>query len=157
MPVLEDALERSLSLAAGMDTRGYGRAPGLDRGQRFRTGGLLLLGLLGICVGTYAVLDLTAPRYLAVPMLVAGAIAAVTGLWSAGRRVRRSRYRPEPWRAPEMVVTGSGLLVAVALWWVAQTQLLVAYPGVDVVPSLSVLALAGVLAGLLPAATGVRL
>jgi len=156
VPVLEDALERSLALAAGMDTRGYGRAPGLDRGQRFRTGALLLLGLTGICVGTYAVLDLTAPRYLAVPMLVAGATAAVAGLWSAGRRVERTRYRPEQWRVPELLVAGSGLLVAVVLWRVADSQLLVAYPGVDVVPGLSVLALVGVLVGLVPAATGTR-
>ncbi len=28
VPVLEDALERSLAFAAGMDTRGYGRAAG---------------------------------------------------------------------------------------------------------------------------------
>jgi energy-coupling factor transport system permease protein len=28
VPVLEDALERSLALAAGMDTRGYGRSGG---------------------------------------------------------------------------------------------------------------------------------
>ena len=79
VPVLEDALERSLALAAGMDARGYGRAPGLGRGGRLRTGGLLLLGLCGICVGTYAVLDLTAPRVLAVPMLVGGAVAAFVG------------------------------------------------------------------------------
>ena len=30
VPVLEDALERSLALAAGMDARGYGRADGAD-------------------------------------------------------------------------------------------------------------------------------
>ena len=79
VPVLEDALERSLALAAGMDARGYGRAPGLDRGQRFRTGALLVIGLLGICVGTYAVLDLTAPRLLAAPMLALGAVAGDRG------------------------------------------------------------------------------
>ena len=101
VPVLEDALERSLALAAGMDARGYGRAPGLDRGQRYRTGALLVVGLLGICVGTYAVLDLTAPRLLAAPMLALGAVAAIAGLWSAGRRVERTRYRPDRWRLAE--------------------------------------------------------
>ena len=89
VPVLEDALERSLALAAGMDTRGYGRAPGESAAQRRLTGALLLTGLVGICVGTYAVLDLTAPRYLAGPMLVAGALLAGAGMWSAGRRVTR--------------------------------------------------------------------
>ena len=37
VPVLEDALERSLALAAGMDTRGYGRA---GRRSRRPSGGV---------------------------------------------------------------------------------------------------------------------
>ncbi len=151
VPVLEDALERSLALAAGMDARGYGRAPGLDRGQRFRTGALLVAGLLGICVGTYAVLDLTAPRLLAAPMLVLGAVVAVVGLWSAGRRVERTRYRPDHWRLAEVVVSLSGILVAACLLRVVRTDLFVAHPGVEVAPTLSVLALVGVLIGLVPA------
>jgi energy-coupling factor transport system permease protein len=151
VPVLEDALDRSLALAAGMDARGYGRAPGLDRAQRATTGTLLLVGLCGVCVGVYAVLDLTAPRVLAVPMLVTGAVAAVAGLWSAGRRVERTRYRPDRWRPAELVVAGSGLVVAAALWRVADTQVFVAHPGVEGAPTLSVLALVGTLAGLTPA------
>jgi len=151
VPVLEDALERSLALAAGMDARGYGRAPGLDRRQRAVTGALLLLGLCGICVGVYAVLDFTAPRYLAGPMLLAGASAAVAGLWSAGRRVQRTRYRPDRWRLPELLVAASGLVVAWVMYEVGDTEILVAHPGVEVVPTLSVLALAGILAGLVPA------
>ena len=38
VPVLEDALERSLALAAGMDARGYGRAAGLTPARRRATG-----------------------------------------------------------------------------------------------------------------------
>ncbi|GAA2115405.1 energy-coupling factor transporter transmembrane component T [Nocardioides bigeumensis] len=151
VPVLEDALERSLALAAGMDSRGYGRAPGLDSSARRLTGTLLVVGLLGICVGTYAVLDLTAPRVLAVPMLALGSVAAVAGLWSAGRRVDRTRYRPERWQAAELLVAASGVVVAVAMWEVGRTQLFVAHPGVDLTPTLSVLALVGCLVGLAPA------
>lgn len=151
VPVLEDALERSLALAAGMDARGYGRAPGLGRGQRLLTGGLLLLGLSGICVGVYAVLDLTAPRYLARPMLALGVVAAIAGLWSAGRRVQRTRYRPDRWRLPELVVAASGLCAAWAMNEVVDSQILVAHPGVEVVPALSAWALIGILVGLVPA------
>ena len=46
VPVLEDALERSLALAAGMDTRGYGRTAGATPRERRTTGGLMLLGLV---------------------------------------------------------------------------------------------------------------
>ena len=49
VPVLEDALERSLRLAAGMDTRGYGRSAGAPPAERRLTGGLMLLGLCGVC------------------------------------------------------------------------------------------------------------
>ena len=151
VPVLEDALERSLALAAGMDTRGYGRPAGRSRHERAVTGALLLAGLCGICVGVYAVLDTTAPRLLAGPMVLAGTALAVVGLWSAGRRVSRTRYRPDRWRAAEAVVAGSGVLVAVVTWWVAGSDLAVAHPGVEAVPTLSLTALVGLLVGVVPA------
>lgn len=139
VPVLEDALERSLALAAGMDTRGYGRGTGLTAAQRRRTGALMLLGLCGICVGVYAVLDRTAPRYLALPMLGLGVVAAVAGLASAGRQVERSRYRPDRWGPPELVVVGSGLAVGAIGWYVAGNQPLIAYPPLDAFPQVSLL------------------
>jgi energy-coupling factor transport system permease protein len=143
VPVLEDALERSLALAAGMDTRGYGRAGGLTPGRRRLTGVLMLVGLGGICIGTYAVLDRTAPRYLALPMLAVGVVAAVVGLLSAGRRVERSRYRPDPWRWPELAVSGSGVLTGLLGWWVARHELALAFPDLSTFPSISTVSLLG--------------
>lgn len=151
VPVLEDALERSLALAAGMDTRGYGRSGGASTRERWVTGCLLMLALTGICVGTYAWLDPTAPRILALPMLGVGVLVAVLGLASAGRRVHRTRYRPDPWRAPELVTVAIGVLIAALGWWLGHSQVPVAYPGVDVAPYLSPLALAVGLLGTVPA------
>jgi len=151
VPVLEDALERSLALAAGMDTRGYGRSGGATVRERWVTGSLLLLALVGICVGTYAWLDPTAPQVLAVPMLGAGVAVAVVGLVSAGRRVQRSRYRPDRWGGAESLTAAVGVAVAVLGSYVSHTQLVVAYPGVDVLPYLSPLALVVGVLGALPA------
>ena len=151
VPVLEDALERSRALAAGMDARGYGRAGALGRGRRRTTAALMLTGLVGICVGVYAVLDRTAPRWLALPMLALGAVAALAGLLSAGRRVQRSRYRPDRWRWPELAVVAGGLVTAVLLRWVSTSQLTVAFPALSVVPSVTGPALLAVAAGLLGA------
>ena len=151
VPVLEDALERSLALAAGMDTRGYGRSGGASTRERWVTGSLLLVALTGICVGTYAWLDPTAPRILALPMLGAGVAVAVLGLASAGRRVQRTRYRPDPWQAAELLTVGVGIVVAGLGWYVGHTQVAVAYPGVDITPYLSPLALAVGLLGTVPA------
>ena len=57
LPVLEGALERAVALAAAMDSRGYGRTAGLPRRARVMSAALLLLGLLGACVGVYGLLD----------------------------------------------------------------------------------------------------
>ncbi|MBB6626676.1 energy-coupling factor transporter transmembrane protein EcfT [Nocardioides sp. KIGAM211] len=151
VPVLEDALERSLALAAGMDARGYGRATGLGPARRRATGALMLLGLVGICVGTYAVLDRTAPRWLALPMLLVGALAAAGGLLSAGRRVERSRYRPDRWQWPELAVVASGVLVGVAGWWVSGHQVPVAYPSLLAVPTVSGVVLVAAVVGMVGA------
>ena len=151
VPVLEDALERSLALAAGMDARGYGRAGSLSAARRRTTGTLMLLGLMGICVGVYAVLDQTAPRVLALPMLGFGVALALAGLLSAGRRVERTRYRPDRWRWPELAVVASGVVVGSVGWWISQHQWQIAFPDLTSVPAVSGVALLGVLAGLVGA------
>jgi energy-coupling factor transport system permease protein len=148
VPVLEDALDRSLTMAAGMDTRGYGRSGDASASQRRRTGALLILGLLGLCVGCYGALDPTAPGWLAAPMLVAGLALAVAGLGSAGRNVARTRYRPDPWGLPEWWVATTGLVPAAAAWWVGRHELLLAYPGLDSWPQLSAVTLAAAAVGL---------
>ncbi|GGL98957.1 CbiQ family ECF transporter T component [Micromonospora yangpuensis] len=112
LPVLADALDRSLALAAAMDSRGYGRTAAVPAGQRTVTGALVLGGLVGVCAGTYGLLDATGPGYLGLPMLLAGLATAVTGMVLAGRRVRRGRYRPDRWRTAELLVAGCGATVA---------------------------------------------
>ncbi|MCX2970866.1 MULTISPECIES: CbiQ family ECF transporter T component [Streptomyces] len=116
VPVLEDALERSLRLAAAMDSRGYGRAGSATRRSRRLTGALLLLGMCGLCAGAYGLLDATAPRLLGLPAMAAGALLCVAGLRLGGRRVTRTTYRPDPWRFPEWAVAGCGVLSAVLLF-----------------------------------------
>ena len=149
VPVLEDSLERSLALAAGMDTRGYGRTAGATARERRTTGGLMLLGLCAICVGVYGGLDRTTPAWVGTPMLALGAAVSLVAVRGAGRRVGRSRYRPAPWLWPEGVVAASGLSVALAVWWISHHQLSVAYPGLTVAPTVSLAALvaAGVALG----------
>ncbi len=115
IPVLEDALERSLRLAAAMDSRGYGRAGTATRNSRRITGALMLSGMCGLCAGAYGLLDATAPAFLGLPAMGLGAALCVAGLRLGGRRVTRTAYRPDPWRLPEWAVAGSGVLSAVLL------------------------------------------
>ncbi len=118
VPVLEDALDRSLALAASMDARGYGRIGAVPRRDRLVTGTLVVGGLIGACAGTYGLLDAAAPRALGVPLLLAGVVLAGLGLARGGRRVRRSVYRPDPWRGPEWAVTacGAGAAAGLVAW-----------------------------------------
>jgi energy-coupling factor transport system permease protein len=112
MPVLEDALERSLALAAAMDSRGYGRRAAVPRATRRLTAGLTLGGLAGTSLGVYALLDGTGPAMLGVSALLGGVLAAVAGVRLGGQRTVRTRYRPDPWQGPEWVTAGAGAVTA---------------------------------------------
>ncbi|MFD7396866.1 energy-coupling factor transporter transmembrane component T [Streptomyces virginiae] len=116
VPVLEDALERSLRLAAAMDSRGYGRAGTATRRSRRLTGALMLLGMCGLCAGAYGLLDATAPKLLGLPAMGAGAVLCFAGLRLGGRRITRTAYRPDPWHVAEWAVAGCGVLSAVLLF-----------------------------------------
>lgn len=153
LPVLEDTLERSLMLAAAMDSRGYGRAGAAPRGQRLLTGALTLGGLLASAVGIYGVLDATTPALLGTPTLLTGLGLSALGLWLGGRHVPRSTYRPDPWRGAEWLVITCG--VAAAAVFVVLSR--VAPDGLSMplmplaVPPLPVAAVLGLLIGALPA------
>lgn len=151
VPVLEDSLERSLALAASMDTRGYGRSGGASPAQRRLTGGLLVAALLGICLATYAVLDPAASAWPAGPVLLGSLLLAAVGFRVAGSRVQRTRYRPDPWRLPETLTALTGVAVAYAVHHVSTHQVLVAFPDVGSFPQLSLTALLAGTAAVLPA------
>ncbi|TDE95957.1 energy-coupling factor transporter transmembrane protein EcfT [Occultella glacieicola] len=113
IPVLQDALDRSLDLAASMDSRGYARGttPG---GGRHVTAALVVALVAGV-LGTYALLDGAAPAWLGAVGLGVGAVVAVAASVRAGRRVDRTRYRPDPWGLRENLVAGCGIVAATAV------------------------------------------
>ena len=114
VPVLEGALERSVTLAAAMDSRGYGRRGSVPLRTRRLTAGLLLGGLVATCIGMYGLVA-DAPAALGLPMLVVGMSAAGAAVALTGRSAVRTRYRPDPWRLPEWLVTGAGAATAALL------------------------------------------
>lgn len=150
MPVLEDALDRSIALAAAMDARGYGRRASETVTRRRITTALLIGGLLGTCVGMYGLLDATSTLTIGVPALVAGIGLMATGFVLAGRRVRHSRYRPDRWLAAEWAVAAAafvalGLVLLGGMLDPASLHISVApisWPQLAWLPSLGVLAAA---------------
>lgn len=153
VPVLEDALSRSLLLAAAMDSRGYGRSNGAPAGLRRTTSALVLTGLLGLCLGLYGLLDGTAPRLLGIVALGIGVSLCAVGLRLGGRRVQRSTYRPDPWQLPEWLVAGCGVTSALIMVAASSYDPLLLHPSLDPLswPDLPLLPLAAVLIGVLPA------
>ncbi|MEV5353148.1 CbiQ family ECF transporter T component [Streptomyces sp. NPDC052693] len=152
LPVLEGALERSVSLAAAMDARGYGRSARVPAAVRRTTAALTLGGLLGVCAGTYGLLTAEGGTY-GVPVLLAGAVAALAGLRLGGRRSLRTRYRPDRWDVRAWLVVASGVAVAVLLTLASVRDPAALHPGVVplVAPVLPLWPAAAVLLGLLPA------
>jgi len=152
LPVLEGALERSVALAAAMDTRGFGRTAELPRRVARTAAALTVLGLLAVCTAAYGLLAPGGHPW-ALPLLAAGAVAAGGGLAVGSRRSVRTRYRPDPWAAPEWLTAGSGLAVAALTVWLSARDPGAYAPSVVplTAPALPLLPAAAVLVGLLPA------
>lgn len=108
MPVLADAIDRSLALAAGMESRGFARTRGLP------VRGTLPVMLASSAAATMGVFLLLSTDYwqLAGWLLVGGLIGAGLGLRAAGAWLRVTTYRPVPWRLTETLVATSGVLAA---------------------------------------------
>jgi energy-coupling factor transport system permease protein len=152
VPVLVDALDRSLRLAAAMDSRGYGRSAGASADARRTTAAVMVAGMVGLCLGAYGLVDTSSPGGLGVPALAIGAVLCLGGLVLGGRRVRATRYRPDPWEWPEWLVALCGAVPAAVL--VAGLGGMAAlHPSTDPVvwPSLPIVPALAVLVGALPA------
>lgn len=158
MPVLHDALDRSFQLAAAMDSRGYGRTGDVPARVRRLTASLLLAGLLGLCLGTYGLLDTSTPRFLGAPMLALGTALCAAGLVLGGRRVHRTTYRPDPWALAEWSTVLAGAVAAIATIVTGSQNASALNPSVYPLtwPTLAMPATFGILCALLPAVSTPR-
>ncbi len=143
VPVLESSLDDAINLAAAMDTRGYGRSTATVPGERALQAVLLLGGLVGIALGLFGLLGATGWGWV---ILAAGLALAVAGIGLAGRRVPRTRYRPDPWGWQESLTAASGIGAAVIVSATAAGSLTVPLTW----PTLTPLALLSVLAAAAP-------
>lgn len=152
LPVLESALERSVALAAAMDTRGFGRTAPVPRPVARATAALTGCGLLGLCAATYGLLTAGTDGW-PVPVLLGALAATGGGLLLGSRRTVRTRHRPDPWAPAEWLVAGSGVLAAGAVIWLSGRDPGAFAPSVvpPAAPTLPLAAAAAVLLALLPA------
>jgi energy-coupling factor transport system permease protein len=136
-----------------MDARGYGRRISVGKTSRWLASGATVGGLLLVAVGVYGVIDGGSLFGLGLPVLAVAAVLCGVGLAVGGRRTARSRYRPDPWRQPEWIVAGSGLVALVAMSVAGALDV----PGLTIsfsplaFPSIPLLAVVGILIALAPA------
>lgn len=129
LPVVAGALERSLQLAASMESRGYGRAGSKGvRRQRHATW-CSVAGVVGVLIGVYGLLDAATSPALAAPLVIVGVALSAGALLLGGAGDRRTQYRRDPWSAPEWFVTALGVgaaavVLLASLWWQHPTPLL---------------------------------
>jgi energy-coupling factor transport system permease protein len=153
LPVLEDALERSIELAAAMDSRGFGRRGTVSARRRRLVSSAVVAGLVAVAIAIYELLDATSPTLIGLPLLVLGTAIACGAVLFGGRQPTRTKYRPDAWHASEWIVVVSGV-AALAGMLVAGRL----YPGSLhtttyplVVPQLPWPALVGLVLALVPA------
>ena len=154
VPVLEGGLASSIDLAAAMDSRGFARVGDVPTRWRRSAAALVLLGLMGTLVALFALLGGGLMPAAGVPLLAVSTALALTGAVMAGRRSRRTRYRPDPWLAPEWLATVAGLVPAVVISALAVTDPVALNPVGIIplqVPAVPLAALAAVGVAALPA------
>jgi energy-coupling factor transport system permease protein len=145
VPVLELGLERAVTLAESMDSRGFARAGASPRDRAAGWWGLVSLLLLG---GSFVALIGDAGDVAAV-LGIAGALGLGAAILLASSDPRRTRYRPRKMRRADWIVAGVALLGPVAMAtvsWAGDGSLVwfanpLAWPTLHVLPAVALLPL----------------
>lgn len=153
MPVLHGAMDRSITLAAAMDSRGYGRAGHRSPTERTSSAAILLAGLLFATIGTYGLLGTGAATWWGPTFIVFGVAFVVLSMTLAGRRSIRTRYRPNVWYPSDITTACIGAVVAGLFLVASNVSPSVLTPSLSppTWPSLSILTLAGLMIATIPA------
>lgn len=108
LPVLADAIERSMALAAGMESRGFARTRGRP------VPGALPLMVASVLVATLGAFLLLSTSFwpVAAVALALGMAGTGWGLRLAGSNLRVTSYRPHPWTWWATAVALTGVLAA---------------------------------------------
>lgn len=112
LPVLHGAMDRSITLAAAMDSRGYGRSGNRSAGERRWSAVALIVGSILLLVGLYGLLGTGTNVWWGPTLVVVGVACTLTSVSIAGRRNIRTRYRPDRWRPADIGAAACGLGVA---------------------------------------------
>ena len=119
MPLLIGGLERAFQLAEAMTARGFAGSQ-TESPARFK---LLILGGLLLVLAGWLLRLVWGLAITGLLMLALGLGLVIVTLWLEGRRVPRTRYRPQAWQGQDWAVVGGAVMAA---WLFA-----VPWPGLD--------------------------
>lgn len=112
MPLLANGLERAIQLAETMEARGFGSiVTPLSRRQASLSQVGLLVGLLGILAGLFAMAFFSQAAVVGPALVLLGLAVMLAVFGAQGRRVRRTRYRRLVWRVRDTGVVGTSAVV----------------------------------------------
>ncbi|MFM6980576.1 MAG: energy-coupling factor transporter transmembrane component T [Micrococcales bacterium] len=94
IPVLEDAIDRSLSLAASMDARGFGRQEPQSKVQALTTRSITIAAILLLAIGSFTLLASNFQTLAWVSIGLGMSLLVVTFKLQSKRQLR-TFYRPE--------------------------------------------------------------
>ncbi len=104
IPVLEDTLDRSLSLAASMDARGFGRRGSLSSYQQTATRVLSLTSLAVFAIGIYLLFSDPALAMLAASVLALGVAEVLIVVKISSLKHVRTRYSSQTINALDLAL-----------------------------------------------------
>lgn len=113
IPVLEDTIDQSLSLAASMDARGFGRTGNLTKPQRLASRILAFGGLLAMAIASYLLLATSEQKLLSLGLTFVGVNSLAINIRIASRRSLRTRFRRVRPNIKDALVGLFGVAVAV--------------------------------------------
>jgi energy-coupling factor transport system permease protein len=114
IPVLEDTLERSLSLAASLDSRGFGRQTATQHPRIARVSNLVAVCL--IAIGSYSLLTDSKNLSLAWGVLAVAGLCLAVALRLSSTRGKRTVYDKDAWSFGDLLALLTAALVVVATW-----------------------------------------
>jgi energy-coupling factor transport system permease protein len=153
IPVLGSGLERAITLAESLESRGFGGSPVVVTSARHWARYAGAAGLSAATVGVYLMVTGNNRGGLLAGSVIVGSLAVV--VWSARQTPpRRTRYRPTVWTARETaVVAGAAAALAITIWTLEVAPSAVRYEPYPrlTTPSVNLLLVAGLLGLLVPA------
>ncbi len=119
IPVLEDAIDGSLSLAASMDARGFGRKGEQTKTQVVASRVVSLMTIVLISVGIFLLLTSSENQLPAILVLSLGVLASYFTIKLNSKASLRTRLKPEKWQFPDYLLlafSATFLILALSGW-----------------------------------------